>query len=268
MFSSLEVGLKKSSCFNKRKQCFALFIDDSLSEKDAFLKSTDMFHFCNDYFLKKTDYPFVLTLENASSFGGSTENISRWKKRGVIMASLTWNFENSLAGGVKSKKGLTAFGKSAIKEMENEKIIVDVSHLNEKSFSDFLSVSRKPFAASHSNCYSICKNERNLKDWQIKEIVSSSGIIGLNFYPLFLGNGFVFENIYKNIIYLLKFGAEDNIAIGSDFDGAKMSVFLNSDKKVIHLYNFLRLKGLEKSILEKIFFKNAENFFNNVLQVK
>lgn len=224
-----------------------------------------------DYFVHeiafRLGYKSYLTLENAASFGGCLENIALWKKRGIVASTLTWNSDNSLGGGVNGIKGLTSYGKAAIREMEKSKMTVDVSHLNEKTFYDFLSVCHKPFIASHSNCFTVCSHKRNLRDWQLRELIVAGGIVGLNFYPLFLG-GNVFEKLYENICHILQLGGENNIALGSDFDGAKMLPSLNKDSKVSDLYSFLIKKGMEKSILEKIFFKNAENFFNNVLQVQ
>ena len=86
-----------------------------------------------------------------------------------------------------------------------------------------------------------------------------NGILGLNFYPLFLGDN-VYEKIYQNIYFLCKKGFEDMIAIGSDFDGAKMDKRINCSAQIPNLYNFLIEKGLKKNLLDKIFYLNAKKF--------
>ena len=83
--------------------------------------------------------------------------------------------------------------------------------------------------------------------------------MGICFYPEFLG-GDTFESIYENIFYLCDKGYEDNIAIGSDFDGAKMDKRLDDVSKVGAIYTFLEKKGLKRTLLDKIFYINANNF--------
>ena len=99
--------------------------------------------------------------------------------------------------------------------------------------------------------------------WQIESIVQRKGLIGLNFYAPFLGdeNCDVFEKIYENICYLLNLGADNVIALGSDFDGAELSAKLNCAFKVKNLFAFLKYKGLDERVLNKIFYENAYNFF-------
>ena len=59
-------------------------------------------------------------------------------------------------------------------------------------------------------------------------------------------------------------GLENNIAIGSDFDGAKMDIRLDKTEKVINFYAFLKSKGLNDILLDKFFYKNAYNFIANL----
>ena len=69
-------------------------------------------------------------------------------------------------------------------------MLVDVSHIGEKSFWDIASISTKPFIASHSSVYNLCPHFRNLKDDQIEAIKKSKGLIGLNPYPFFIDKSF------------------------------------------------------------------------------
>ena len=100
---------------------------------------------------------------------------------------------------------------------------------------------------------------RNLTDDKLQLIAEKGGIIGLCFYPEFLG-GDVFFKLYENIYHMLKLGLENNIAIGSDFDGAKMDKKLSDVTKIPELYRNLKEKGISEDILDKIFYKNFQNF--------
>ncbi len=254
---AVKIGSDK---FIKREQCFALWLDDKLHGEPAFSYCKELlcFYKTNEAEIKARGVTPHLTLENASSLGGDLNNIAYFKEQGVKMMSLTWNGENDLASGVNAKGGLKPLGKEAVKEMENCGIMVDVSHLNEEGFRDVCKIGAKPFIASHSNCYDICPHKRNLKQWQIKEIISRGGIIGLNFYPLFLGKGCVFEKIRDNIEYLLSLGGENNIALGSDFDGAEMSDELKTADDVVRLRDYLLARGMREEVEEKVFYENAK----------
>ena len=254
-----------SDKFIRREQCFALWLDDKLHGEPAFSYCKELlgFYKANEDEIKARGVTPRLTLENASSLGGDLNNIAFFKEQGVKMMSLTWNGENDLASGVDAKGGLKPKGKEAVKEMKNSGIIIDVSHLNEKGFRDVCKIGVKPFIASHSNCYDICPHKRNLKQWQVKEIISRGGLIGINFYPPFLGKGSAFERVGDNIEYLLSLGGENCIALGSDFDGAEMSDELKSADDVARLYNYLIARGMSKEVVEKVFYKNAGLIFQN-----
>ena len=157
-----------------------------------------------------------------------------------------------------SDKSLTDFGKNVIKKMNNLKIGCDLSHLNENSFFEAIEYAEYPLA-THSASKKICNHKRNLGDEQIRLICDRGGIIGLCFYPEFLG-GDVFEKLYENIFHIADMGFENNIAIGSDFDGAKMDKRLEKIEKIPDLYAFLKSKGINDSLLYKIFYENANNY--------
>lgn len=88
-------------------------------------------------------------------------------------------------------------------------------------------------------------------------------MIGVCFYPEFLGTKYAFEGVWRHINHLLNLGFQNNICIGSDFDGANMSPELDGVDKIRDLYAFLAARGIDGVTLDKIFFLNAENFFKN-----
>lgn len=258
----LHINAVKTKDIENYRQYFALWLDDKPKGETAFSLCKNML----DYYYREiapvisicTNISAHLSIENASALGGNLDNIAYFKERGVEMMSLTWNGENDLASGVHAKGGLKPLGKDAVREMARQNITLDVSHLNEQGFYEACLIDSIKIVASHSNCYDICPHIRNLKKWQIKEIISRDGLIGLNFYPTFLGQGRVFEKIRENIEYLLSLGGENCIAFGSDFDGAEMSPELDGIDKVGELYRYLLSEGLSKRVVEGIFYRNYE----------
>ena len=262
----MHINLKKAGYIENYKQCFALWIDDKYKGRSAFSFFCSVLDFYDNNLKKISEssthnFTPILTIENAYALVGDTDNIAFFAGRGVRMITLTWNGENELGFGVgtDSERGLKPFGKRAIKTMEKEKIIVDVSHLNEQGFRDVASTASMPFAASHSGCYSIVPHKRNLKDWQIKEIIATDGLIGIPFCESFVGGGK--EKLYEHICHILAMGGENNIAIGSDFDGCDIHPELSGVEKMGELYTFLCESDIGKVLTDKIFYLNAENFF-------
>lgn len=257
--------------FDKCIQTFAIFTDDSGRYSfDYVLNCIDFLKgFYDENFIEFSDNAenigkvnAILSIENLSFIGHDLTCISKLREKGVRIASLTWNGKNHFASGVNSCGGLTSFGKQALKKLEKCGIVIDVSHLNDSSFFDVLKHSVKPIIATHSNCRSVCDNKRNLTDEQIISIVKNNGLIGINFYPLFI-NGtdkYGYNDLFKHINHFIKLNATDNICIGSDFDGCVM----NRPIKNICDLNKLFFAVLEKygiEIAEKLFYNNAYKFF-------
>lgn len=229
--NDLHVDIKRLSK-NKSIRVFATFIDTEYkNEAKARAKAIiDNFYveaqknniaICKSYdeiIRKREKIKAILSLEGGEPIE-SLEDIEYLKSRGIMMIAPTWNYKNHLACGVLEKEdtGLTDFGRQVIKKMNESGILIDVSHLSEKSFWDVAEISKKPICASHSNSKTIADNPRNLTDGQFIRIRDMQGCVGINLYPPFLGNNI--NCVIDHINHFLKLGGEDNIGFGCDFDG-------------------------------------------------
>src|SRR3984957_15271231 len=88
--------------------------------------------------------------------------------------------------------GLTAFGKDVVREMNRQGIVVDISHVADKTFYDALEVSKAPLLASHSSCRALCNHVRNMTDDMIKALAAKGGVIQINYEKSFI------DQAYKN----------------------------------------------------------------------
>ena len=86
--------------------------------------------------------------------------------------------------------GLTEFGKDVVREMNRLGMIVDISHVSDKTFADVLAVSKAPVFASHSNCRAICDAPRNMTDDMIRALAAKGGVIQINYHVGFLSQEF------------------------------------------------------------------------------
>lgn len=204
-----------------------------------------------------------LSVENGSAFAGDLSRIEKLKRQGVCAVTLTWNGENELGSGNVTDRGLTDFGRAAVREMERCGILVDVSHLNDAGLEDVFETAEKPFVATHSNARAICAHKRNLTDAQVKEMVRRGCLIGLNYYGVFLrddGNVRSLDDLYRHIAHFFDLGAQKDLALGSDFDGADLPECLSSPEKIVEAYGYLLSRGLTQQEIDGIFYDNARAF--------
>lgn len=256
--NNLAVSGEKGAAFQNWKQVFAVWIDDRAEEPYR------LYHaILRDFKEKLADRPTNLTpyfaVEGGAVLEDDIERLSVLKEDGVRALTLTWNDQNRIAGGSKSDQGLTDFGKAVIAEMNRLQIACDLSHLNDKSFFAAIELTRYPIA-THSNSRAVCDVPRNLTDEQLCLLAKRGGIVGLCLYPAFLGGGTA-EKLYEHICHMLDLGLENSLAIGSDFDGAEMAADCADLSKIPYLYRKLNEMGLENALLDKIFYKNAEKYF-------
>lgn len=216
----------------------------------------------------------ILGIEGASGFPHGLETLRRIHELGYRHLGLTWNEENEFATGVGSpnlERGLTELGREAVSLAEELGFLLDVSHLNEKSFWDFLGASKKPFVASHSNARSLCPAERNLTDQQIKVIARCGGVIGMNAWGDFVRTDRkpTLDDLVNHIDHMVNLGGIESLGCGFDFCdyfGKDPTVEFNRNiptivsfegsKDVPKLGEALQKRGYTPDQIEKIAFRN------------
>ena len=275
--SSLAVNRKGIECFDKYVQNFAVFI----SEKDATptekyrrvirygkrILNNSGFKICTSSKILQSRWSVkkplaILSLEGGSAIG-SLEFLDELYGDGIRVVSLAWNYDNHLAGGALEDGGLTDYGRKVVRRMNELGLVLDLSHLNRKSFFEAAELADR-VVATHSGLLELIDHRRNLNREQLKIIKDKNGVLGLCFYPAFLGSP-VFESFKNTVLKLLDGGFEHIMAIGSDFDGANMAAELSSLKEVPTLYDYLRLQNISKQSLDRLFFVNSYDFFDKVL---
>jgi len=206
----------------------------------------------------------LLSIENLGSQADlSLYNIEEYKNNGIIIIGLCHNEDNTLCGGIKNSKGLTNFGRKILRQMQKHKIILDVSHMGEKSYWEALEEYSLPFMASHSNSRTVCNHPRNITDSQFAHLVKRGGLCGINFYPAFLGGEKAdINSVVSHIEHFMSLGGENSLCIGSDFDGIeKCAIGLENASCVYRLFDRLLSINYNESLINKIAFSNFHNFF-------
>ncbi len=214
----------------------------------------------------------ILSIENGKAIENDLNNIDVFFDKGIRMMGITWNDDNFIGCGcyTKADNGLTDFGIKYIKKLEDKNIIIDVSHCSEQTFWDTYRNTNKIIVATHSCCYGICRNKRNLKDKQIKAIASRGGIIGICFSNIFLnefGKADV-KDLVNHIDYIINLVGEDYVGLGSDFDGLENEHKLkdiNNVSKILLLEDALIKKNYTRKRINKIMGLNWIRVFRNII---
>ncbi len=184
------------------------------------------------------------------------QNIEKFDFGRYFYCSLTWNHDNTLAGGQLGKSGLTRFGKLVISAI-NGACALDLSHLNRKSFFSALERAAHPMC-SHT---AFGKDPRCLDDEMIRALIRADGIIGL--FGVVKYTGAKTSRALAEIAdkFVCRYGI-DSLCIGTDFYGS--DDFPSDFKDYSDLDGFsseLSRLGYEKTDIEKIFTCNASRFY-------
>lgn len=212
----------------------------------------------------------ILSVEDGSMIE-SLEDVEYLHSRGVRCIALTWNGSNKIGGGAEDPNtGLTEFGKSVIRKMNELNMLVDVSHLNDKTFYDAARVNGGPLIATHSNSRTVCPHRRNLTDDMYKIIIETGGAAGINFYPLFLTESKKCDisDIIRHIDHFLELGGENSLGIGADFDGTdnELPVEITGTRDMYKVFDALRSHGIDDGLIEKISHANFERVFKKEIE--
>lgn len=222
----------------------------------------------------KNDYDVIYGLEGMRNVK-DLEMFDELYKMGIRHAMLTWNEENHFATGVAGEKtrGLQPLGKEVLKYMNEKKMIVDVSHLNIKSFYDVCEEKPEILFASHSNAYTISNHRRNLNDDQLKVMKELNGYVGVNSARNFVSYDKEKQNIdgfIDQIIYLGNHIGLDHVMFGldmmdylSDYTNANLDD-LQTHADASKFENSMLKRGFSLEEIEMISYKNYLKAISNV----
>ncbi|MFF2753814.1 dipeptidase [Psychrobacillus sp. NPDC058041] len=255
-------------------QVFAVFVSEGFPKEKQFMEAIRQIEFFHTEIVGKHDnvvaiYKWeqlqtlqegqigaVLSLEGLDMIDGDIHKLKLLLSHGVKLVGLTWNGANEVADGASenSGTGLTSFGEEVIAYLNEHNIIIDVSHLSEKSFWDVLPKA-KWLMASHSNARSICDSARNLTDNQLKALVNRNSPIHVVYYPQFINNSkksVEMQDLVEHVDHIVSLGGKHLIGLGSDFDGIGEFVFELEDAS--------KTQNLVKQLLKSFSTKEVEGF--------
>ena len=152
----------------------------------------------------------------------------------TLSHSVNTNWSDS-SGDTPKHNGLTDFGKDVVRELNRLGMLVDISHVSDKTFWDAMETSRAPLVASHSSMRAISGHPRNMTDDMVRALGAKGGVVmihntrsflsdelyqaGLKNVPLAERPAVSWEKIIEHIDHAVKLVGATHVGLGSDFDG-------------------------------------------------
>ncbi|SIO06412.1 dipeptidase [Vannielia litorea] len=212
----------------------------------------------------------VAHIEGAEAISESCEELEPLHSRGLRSLGPVWSRPTVFGEGVPFRfpstgdigGGLTEAGKRLVAECNRLKIMLDLSHLNEKGVDDIAALSDAPLVATHSNAHAVTPHSRNLTDRQLAQIAETGGMVGINFASAFLRTDgkmladFSLDLMMRHLDHLVKFLGEDGVGFGSDFDGALIPQEITDCAGLPNLRAALRKHGVDDALMQKLAHEN------------
>ncbi len=161
----------------------------------------------------------IYGFQDCSIIDKELTRVQLFRSFGVQIMQLTYNGRNQFADGclVPDDQGINELGHQLVAELNQQKIIVDLSHCSTKTTADAIKASKAPVAISHSGCKAIADRPRSKRDEELKAMADKGGVIGIYLMPfLTMGTAPTDEDVVKHIEHAMKVCGEDHVGIGSD----------------------------------------------------
>jgi membrane dipeptidase len=135
----------------------------------------------------------LMGVEGGHMIGNDIRVLRIFGDLGVRYMTLSHFYNDEWADSSTDKpahNGLTDYGKEIVREMNRQGIMVDISHVSDKTFYDALEISKAPLIASHSSCRALCNHVRDMSDDMIKALAAKGGVIQINYEMSFIDQAY------------------------------------------------------------------------------
>ncbi|HUO27728.1 MAG TPA: dipeptidase [Bryobacteraceae bacterium] len=142
---------------------------------------------------KRGQIAFLMGLEGGHMIDSDLAVLRTYYELGIRYMTLTHTQHTPWADSAShppEHNGLTDFGKQVVREMNRLGMMVDISHVSDKTFYDAIETSSAPVIASHSSCRALCDVPRNMTDDMLRALAKNGGVVHINFLEAFLDHDF------------------------------------------------------------------------------
>jgi membrane dipeptidase len=225
----------------------------------------------------------LMGMEGGHMIDDSLAVLRDYHRLGVRYLTLTHSVNTSWADSSGDKpvhNGLTAFGKDVVRELNRLGVMVDISHVADKTFWDALETSKAPLVASHSSMRAISGHARNMTDDMIRALGARGGVVMINYSVGFLSHEryeaqqknvpaaelprVSWEKIIDHIDHAVKLAGPTHVGLGSDFDGTTVPDGMEDASKLPKITAALLAKGYSEQDVKNILGENILRLLERV----
>ncbi len=235
---------------------------------------------------KAGKFAALMGMEGGHMIDDSLAVLRDYQRLGVryltLSHSVNTNWSDS-SGDKPLHNGLTDFGKDVVRELNRLGMLVDISHVSDKTFWDAMETSKAPLVASHSSLRSISGHPRNMTDDMIRALGGKGGVIMINYSRSFLSNELYeaglknvpmaerptvsWEKIVEHIDHAVKLVGATHVGLGSDFDGTTVPDGMDDVSMLPKITAALLEKGYSEQDVKNIMGENILRLLETVNQV-
>ena len=283
-------------------------VKNVIEEWDAFVKKHP------DVFLKVTDFKglqeakqlgkvgLIYNFQGISPFGWDLNRLELFVKMGVRQIGLSHDRRNQAVDSCYelTNAGLSAYGYRVIEALNGHRVLVDLTHVGDRSGLEAIIASKAPVIFSHSGCFSLCPHPRNVSDRNIKMMAKRGGVFCVYDQSAWLTKDpdISIDHYLAHVEHVIDIGGEDHVGVGMDGDAVDMTAMrpdeverhqaafdrrvkefpqltwkvkhmrvpeLSHPKRLLHLAQAMKKRGYKTRTIEKIIGGNYVRVFKEVV---
>jgi membrane dipeptidase len=161
----------------------------------------------------------IYGFQNGAAIGDKPDRVETFGNLGVRVIQLTYNPRNQLGDGsmVAENRGLTALGREVVARLNEQRIMIDLSHSGENTCLEAARLSRQPVSINHTGCRALVDLPRNKTDQELGQVAAQGGFVGIYFMPFVSPSGHaVAADVVAHVEHAIDICGEDHVGIGTD----------------------------------------------------
>lgn len=170
---------------------------------------------------KEKKLAVILGYQNLPGIERDLGLLELFRALGVRIMQFAHNVRNLYGDGCAEPAdgGISSLGKGLVAELNRQRMLIDISHVGDRSALEVIAASEQPVAATHANAYSVCDNVRNKSDAVLDALKRTGGLVGVTYLPPLVRKGVkpTHAELSKHVAHVRDRIGVDCLAIGSDF---------------------------------------------------
>jgi membrane dipeptidase len=157
--------------------------------------------------------------QDTAMVGESLDRLAEMKKDGIRIVQLTYNLRNLSGDGALEPRnaGISKLGRDTIARIEQEKLLLDLSHGGAKTIAEAVAATKRPLTISHTGSRALYDHPRNVSDESMKAVADKGGVVGVYFMPFLVPSSHpTTDDLLRHIDHVANLVGEDHISVGTD----------------------------------------------------